>query len=552
MAGKESVAKGQRRSTLAAARNDVIVAAVTFTAIVLFVANGSLALNASMQRLFSAGGGSERVGTVALFLNIALILFAWRRYKDLRCEVEVRTLAEERAEALASRDQLTNLLIRHSLLEQGAAAIERARGHDQSLAMMILDLDQFKKVNDVYGHIAGDSLLRSVADVIERLMPRGALCARTGGDKFSVLLPFHESEQKSVGHIADRLLARLAEPFEITGVEIHLGASIGLARLAPDCGDMDALLRRADIAMHAAKKGGRRRAVWFDKSMESVLRARNEVEAGLRRGVPLGEFVPYYQPQIEIASGTLQGFEVLARWAHPTGGVVGPDVFIPVAEETGMISDLFETILRQALEDASSWDAGLTLAVNLSPGQLKDTWLAPKILKLLSESRFPPERLEIEITETSLFDNLVLAQQIVGSLKNHGVRLALDDFGTGYSSLSHLRALPFDRIKIDRSFVQSMNKDPESWAIVNAVTRMGESLGVSVTAEGVEDKATEARLRSIGCEAGQGWLYGHPLSAKDALELLGDLDLLTHATVWAAASRRAKHSEELQRRAAAG
>ena len=262
-------------------------------------------------------------------------------------------------------------------------------------------------------------------------------------------------------------------------------------------------MRRADIAMYAAKHQGRNRFAWFDTSMERELQVRNDTESGLRAGIPRGEFVPYFEQQIDLTTGRLTGFEVLARWDHPTRGLVAPDNFIPVAEETGLIADLSMSVMRQAFLEAKTWDTSLLISVNISPTQLKDPWLAQKLVKLLVETGFPATRLEIEITETSLFENLALAQSIVGSLKNQGIQLALDDFGTGYSSLAHLRALPFDRIKIDKSFVTSITENAESAAIVNAITRLGDSLGLPVTAEGIETTEIEERLRQLGCQIGR-------------------------------------------------
>jgi EAL domain-containing protein (putative c-di-GMP-specific phosphodiesterase class I) len=260
--------------------------------------------------------------------------------------------------------------------------------------------------------------------------------------------------------------------------------------------------------------------------MERELQNRNSTEAGLRRGIPEGEFVPFFEQQIDLLTGSLHGFEMLARWQHPERGIVPPDEFIGVAEECGLISDLSLSVMRQAFEEACGWDSSLSLSVNISPSQLKDPWLAQRIVKLLVETGFPAERLEVEITESSLFENLGLAQSIVGSLKNQGIRLALDDFGTGYSSLAHLRALPFDRIKIDRSFVSSINDNPESAAIVNAITRLADSLNLAVTAEGIEDELVEARLRSIGQYKAQGWLFGRPIPIPEVRKLLADKGLL--------------------------
>jgi EAL domain-containing protein (putative c-di-GMP-specific phosphodiesterase class I) len=260
--------------------------------------------------------------------------------------------------------------------------------------------------------------------------------------------------------------------------------------------------------------------------MEVELRTRNSLEGDIRTGIQNEEFVPYFEQQIDLNTGELVGFEMLARWVSPLRGFIPPDDFIPVAEETGMIGDLSMSIIRKALLEAKNWDPKLTISVNISPVQLKDPWLAQKIVKLLVETGFPASRLEVEITESSLFKNLSLAQSIVGSLKNQGIQIALDDFGTGYSSLAHLRALPFDRIKIDRSFVSSMIGNTESAAIVSAIAGLGASLNVPITAEGIEDSAIIERLANLGCTKGQGWHFGQPLSIDQARILLAEKGLL--------------------------
>jgi diguanylate cyclase (GGDEF)-like protein len=520
---------GQVEPALTSARNDLVAGAVTFAGIILFVATGSRVLRPLIASLLYGSFTADAIAGPAVILNVALILFAWRRYRDIKAEVGRRSVAEEHARQLASRDQLTQLLVRSSICERAQQLTADAMAAGNGAALILLNLDRFKKVNEVYGHIAGDALLRSAADKVLEVAPAGSLCARLGADEFCIALCFEEDDWKSVTHAAQRLVQLFDEPFDINTVAIHVSASVGMARTEESCTDVEGLLRRAHIAMDAAKKLGGNRALWFDHTMESVLKARNEVEAGLRRGIPLGEFLPFYQPQVDLRTGALHGFEALARWEHPTGGIVGPDVFIPVAEETGLIGPLFETIFLQAAKEAKGWDSSLTLSVNISPGQLKDPWLAQKVLKILAETGLPAERLEIEITESSLFENLALAQAIVASLKNQGIRLALDDFGTGYSSLANLRALPFDRIKIDRSFVQSMSKVPESLAIVTAITKMGESLGVPVTAEGVETEAAAEQLREIGCDKAQGWHLGRPVSAADARRLLQERGLLPGA-----------------------
>ena len=404
--------------------------------------------------------------------------------------------------------------------------LSKAVRRDKVLAMLMLDLDHFKNVNDVHGHAIGDALLRAVAAEIAKLLPPNSLSARLGGDEFACTFVFDLANRDVVDRVAEAIVTRLAQPFDADGIFVHISVSLGIAHSAADCQSIDALMRRADIAMYAAKHQGRNRLAWFDESMEQALQQRNEAESGMRNGIPRGEFVPYFEQQIDLTTGRLGGFEVLARWDHPTRGLVSPDSFIPIAEETGMIADLSMSVMRQALLEANGWDQSLIISVNISPTQLKDPWLAQKIVKLLVETGFPASRLEIEITETSLFENLALAQSIVGSLKNQGIRLALDDFGTGYSSLAHLRALPFDRIKIDKSFVTSIIENPESAAIVNAITRLGDSLGISVTAEGIEDAAIEERLRQLGCHKGQGWHFGKPMSIGQTRMLLAERNLL--------------------------
>jgi predicted signal transduction protein with EAL and GGDEF domain len=387
----------------------------------------------------------------------------------------------------------------------------------------------------------GDALLRAVAAEIAHLMPPVALTARLGGDEFSCGFLFDPAEPATVERTAEKLVSRMAQPFEAEGLKLHVSCSLGIARSDFDCASIDALIRAADIAMYQAKKAGRNRYAWFDQSMERELQERNELESGLRLAIPRQEVVPYFEQQVDLSTGRLHGLEVLARWEHPQRGTISPEVFIPIAEETGLIAELSLSIMRQAFLAARDWDPSLTLSINISPWQLRDAWLAQKIIKVLTETGFPASRLEVEITESSLFDNLALAQSIVGSLKNQGVRLALDDFGTGYSSLAHLRALPFDRIKIDKSFVVSINESPDSAAIVNAIARLGESLNLPVTAEGVESAEIEERLRAIGCAKAQGWFYGKPLSAAGVRRLLAERRLLQvpgNAAPTAATSQR--------------
>ncbi|WP_420822886.1 putative bifunctional diguanylate cyclase/phosphodiesterase [Sphingomonas solaris] len=513
-------------SPVRAARIDLLTGGITFAAILIFAGTGSRAMTSFVDLVAGNGEGADATLVTAVLLNIALMLFGWRRYRDLTREAGARAAAEDRVRTLATHDPLTGLLNRRSLGEGVANLFGRAGQRGKTVAMLMLDLDKFKTVNDLHGHEAGDTLLRDVAAAIAGLLPPNAMLARLGGDEYAAVFLYDAANPVTVDLVAERLIARLAEPFDLGEATAHVTVSLGIARSDHDCTNGDALMRRADIAMYAAKKAGRNRLVWFDASMERALQARNAVEAGLRSGIPNGEIVPYYEQQIDLATGRLLGFEVLARWEHPTRGLIPPDIFIPVAEETGMIGDLSLSVMRQAFEQARGWDAELSLSVNISPAQLKDPWLAQKIVKLLVETGYPARRLEIEITESALFDDLDLARTIIGSLKNQGIRLALDDFGTGYSSLAHLRALPFDRIKIDRSFVMSMAENSESAAIVTAITRLGDSLGMPITAEGIEDGAIAAQLQAIGCHKGQGFHYGRPIPIRQVRTLLAEQALL--------------------------
>ncbi|MFS0738666.1 EAL domain-containing protein [Sphingomonas sp. 1P06PA] len=514
----------ERRSAVVIARHDLVAGGVTIAAILLFVGTGGEAMRSAVHLARGVGVELDGILSSALLLNVALLLFGWRRYRDLKREVCDRTAAEDRAQTLASRDALTGLHNRRALIELAGGAMAQAERRGKAIALLLIDLDQFKHVNDMHGHSMGDLLLRECAAMIESLLPPNAIVARLGGDEFACAFVFDPGHPDIVSLAAERIVTQLARPFEFGATAAHVGASVGVARSDHDCGSIEAMLRRADIAMYAAKKAGRNRYTWFDASMEREVEARNAIEEGLRRGIPAGEIVPFYEQQIDLATGVLNGFEVLARWNHPTRGLIMPDLFIPIAEECGLIGDLSVSIMRQAFEQARGWDPSLTLSVNISPAQLRDPWLAQKIVKLLVETGFPPSRLEIEITESSLYENLGLAQSIVGSLKNQGIRLALDDFGTGYSSLAHLRAMPFDRIKIDKSFVTSMIENSESAAIVGAITKLGESLGLPITAEGIENAGIEARLVELGCAKGQGWHFGRPMSIGQVRTLLAGRD----------------------------
>jgi diguanylate cyclase (GGDEF)-like protein len=484
-------------------------------------------VGAQMVRQYAGSApATDQAMVSALLLNIALILLIWRRTTNLSSEVDVYRKAEVRAKHLAITDPLTNLFNRRAIKEKTAELSTRASRRGKSAAFLMLDLDGFKKINDLYGHDSGDQLLREVADRMRDTVPPSSVLARLGGDEFGICMVFEPEFPETVDRVAEDLIEALARPVTIGDIDHTITASIGIARPEMDCDSIDMLIRRADIALYAAKKNGRNGFCWFENGMEVELRTRNSLEADIRAAIPNDEFVPYFEQQIDLETGELAGFEMLARWVSPVRGLIPPDEFIPVAEETGMIGDLSLAIIRKAMLEAKHWDPKLTISVNISPVQLKDPWLAQKIVKLLVETGFPANRLEVEITESSLFKNLSLAQSIVGSLKNQGIQIALDDFGTGYSSLAHLRALPFDRIKIDRSFVQTMLSNTESAAIVSAIAGLGASLAVPITAEGIEEEELIAKLHDLGCTKGQGWFYGQPMSIDQVNAMLAGKGLL--------------------------
>lgn len=445
------------------------------------------------------------------FIALALVCHLLVQAASQRHELHLRRVAQRTADTLARQDMLTGLLNRRGLLDGIEQLAPEAQMRGQALAVMMIDLDHFKKVNDLHGHMIGDELLREVASRMSNCCPGEALIARLGGDEFALAVEYAPHFPIAVDSLSRALVGSLASPIPVGDLQLHVGASVGIATTAQTGWDETALLRQADVAMYRAKQDGRNCAHWFDQSMEAELKQRAELEAELRIAIPRGEVVPYYEPQVDFFTGRVSGVEVLARWNHPVRGLVVPDQFIPVAEETGLIGDLSFSVMEQALIAAREWDPSIRIAVNISPTQLRDPLLAHRLLKLMVATRFPPDRLEVEVTESALLGDLATAKAVIASLKNQGIRLALDDFGTGYSSLHHLRALPFDRIKIDRSFVSSILDNSESAAIVHAVLGLGDSLGIDVIAEGIESGAIETRLRDLNCRNGQGYFYSRPV-----------------------------------------
>ena len=508
------------QSRTAVARRELLAITIVVAALALFLWNGSRLFQNVSSGIAPHLGTSVKIAAVALVLNVALILFGWRRYADLHHESELRADGEQRAAMLATTDAVTGLANRKGFADRAQELLVRARESGQALAVISMQMQRFKTVNDRHGHDHGDELLRRISAEMIAAAPSGAILARLSGDEFAIALAHSPVDRVVVGSLAELMLKLISRPYNLDGHIAQVGAFAGIASQSGHDSQVAHTLRRADIALEHAHGARSARAVWFDGGMERELLERGELEQSIRLGLENDQFVPFFEPQVELRTGKLIGFEVLARWDHPTRGTIGPDVFIPVAEEIGLIDELAAKVAVQALSRARNWDPEITLSVNISPAQLSDAWLAQKIVRMLTETGFPADRLIIEITESSLFADMDLARQIVASLKNQGIRLALDDFGTGFSSLSHLRALPLDAIKIDRSFVASLHKDRESAAIVKAVTTMGHALGVPVTVEGIEDAPTLAAVLAMGAAHAQGWFFGKAMSADKAEEML--------------------------------
>ena len=431
----------------------------------------------------------------------------------------LRAEAEDQIHQLAYKDHVTGLYNRRFLAER--LKDSDAKKHH---TLLLLDVDHFKKVNDLYGHPAGDELLVLLSSRMQQIAGEGACCVRLGGDEFAIHFS-GDGPQELWTQVADRLLDSISKPFQLGGSITQVSVSIGMATLKPQGGSAVSLLRRGDIALYEAKRLGRNCCIWFNADMEQELDERNLLETEMREGLAQGRFVPYFQPMMDLASDQVSGFEVLARWDHPTRGIVEPDEFIPVAEATGMICDLSFSVMRTGLLLASKWPAHVTIAVNISPVQFKDPLLCQRIIKILTETGFPAARLELEITESAILEDRDLVFSTVESLKNYGIRISLDDFGTGYASLSQLRELPFDRIKIDRSFIASLMGDKQSNAIVHAIATLGRSLNLPITAEGVETENIHQRLQELGCSDAQGWLYGRAIPGPEAGSTFFDLPI---------------------------
>jgi diguanylate cyclase (GGDEF)-like protein len=435
-------------------------------------------------------------------------------------DITERRRAEERIRHMARHDALTDLPNRLQFKEQFTEALKRV-ARRESVAVLCLDLDRFKCVNDTLGHAVGDLLLKQVSRRLFECVRKTDFVARFGGDEFAMVQAGSEQPQGATA-MARRIIEALSAPYEVESHQIIIGVSIGIAVAPSDGADTDILLKNADMALYRAKNDGRGTFRFFEPAMDTRVQARRSLELDLRKAVLQNEFELFYQPILDIGRNEVTGFEALLRWQHPKRGIVSPADFVPLAEEIGLIDPIGVWVLRQACQEAATWSPHIRVAVNLSAAQFrKPELLLEAVTSALALAGLSPNRLELEITETVLLIETEAVLATLHKLRALGVRIAMDDFGTGYSSLSYLRSFPFDRIKIDRSFIEHVSDEASSLAIIRAVTSLGNSLGIAITAEGVETSEQLHRVHAEGCSEIQGFLFSPPRPASDLAALLG-------------------------------
>jgi diguanylate cyclase (GGDEF)-like protein len=450
----------------------------------------------------------DRNGLAALVLSGSLLVVAIGFFVVLFDRVTEREKAAAKIAHLAYHDALTGLSNRSVLEHHLCRNIEIAQSTGEFLAVICVDLDGFKAVNDTHGHAAGDQLLIQVAGRLQSVLRRDELIARVGGDEF-IVLQKGGSQPRDAGIAADRIIKALEEPFVVFGATVTIGASVGIAVFPKDANSATELTKKADAALYRAKSSGRGAAHFYDPSIGAILQERQLVALALAGAIRERQFKLFYQPILNVATGSIEGLEALLRWEHPELGEIDPDLFIGIAEERALIHDIGMWVLRQACRDAAAWQQPVTVAVNFSPIQFLRPGLAGRVASVLSETGLDPHRLEIEVTENVLLSQPEQALNIFRELKQLGVRISLDDFGTGYSSLSYFRKFPFDKVKIDRSFVSDLDGF-SSKEIVRSVLELSRSLGIAVVAEGVETTVQLNTLRELGCQLVQGYLVSRP------------------------------------------
>lgn len=451
-------------------------------------------------------------------VTFALLGFSVRQYRSQKREVARRIAAEKYARELAYQDGLTGLPNRRQFEEALAAAVGSPARAGAAHAVFFLDLNGFKRINDVHGHSVGDEVLVVVAQRLLSAMRDGDMVARFGGDEFAILAT-HVAGPEAATNVAVRVIAALETPITAGGAIHGVGAGIGIALVPSDATTSEEAMRKADIALYRAKSERQSALRFFEPQMDARVHERATLERRLRAAIDANMIEPVFQPMVHLSTQELIGFEMTPRWTDADGNIVPLERFIAIAEETGLIHALAENVLRKACAAATNWPDSAMLSTDIYPEQLRDDLLPARIVRLLHETGLAPERLELEITESALVADPENARRTLGTLRTSGVRITLDNFGTGYSSLYHLRNFKLDKIKIDRSFIQAMATDPESASIVHALAGLGRGLGLSVSAEGVEGVEQENLLLKSGCNVGQGTLSREPVDAQAALTL---------------------------------
>jgi diguanylate cyclase len=460
----------------------------------------------------------DRLFPIAIFSALAISIFAWLSYAHVTRVTANMLRSEEKAQHLAGHDTLSGLPNRLRFTEHLTALLSRIEREDTGLAVLFIDLDKFKEVNDTYGHAAGDMVIVGCAERMASQLRANDVLARFGGDEFAIIQTGVRTplDAEMLGR---RIIDAIRPAFQIGEAEAYVGASIGIA-LAPQNGtDASELMRLADIAMYRAKNGGRNRACFFEQRMDDTLRIRKVVEDDLRHAIDRNELELHYQPQVSADGSKIIGMEALVRWRHPVYGLIPPIEFIGIAEERGLIVQLGEWVIRRACMDAANW-GNITIACNVSAIQFRQTDFVQSVAKALEDTRFDPMRLELELTESVVVADADQAENSIMELRSMGVKLALDDFGTGYSSLIYLRRFAFDKIKLDKSFLDSLEDTGESAILVHSVVHLGRALGLTVTAEGVETAEQQRFLQAVGCHLLQGYLFSRPVEAHKIDEML--------------------------------
>jgi diguanylate cyclase (GGDEF)-like protein/PAS domain S-box-containing protein len=434
-------------------------------------------------------------------------------------DITERKRAEARLAFMAQHDGLTGLPNRDLLGQQMGDLLLHTRRSAEKVALLVLGLDNFKTVNDTFGHGIGDKLLRGVAKRLRSTLREEDVLARLNSDEFAIMQS-GVTRPEDAALLARRLLDAVGEPYLLDGHSVAIGASIGIAMSPGDGDEADKLLKNADMALSRAKNEFRGKFSFFEAEMDARAQSRRKIETELRDAIRNDLLRPHYQPLVDLSTGRIAGFEALVRWPHPERGMVSPGEFIPVAEETGLIGAVGALMLRRACMDAAQWPDEVRVAVNLSPLQFRVGNLLTQVMEILKETGLAPTRLELEITETLVLEKSSDVLATLHALRSAGVRISMDDFGTGYSSLSYLRSFPFDKIKIDRAFVRDLDADRDAQAIVRAIVSLGKGLGVTITAEGVETQSEFSCLRTEGCDEGQGFLFSRARPNAEIINLL--------------------------------